>query len=116
MRGVEKFRMVKLLREEARRLAQDGFTDFFSHTFTCLRYGQAMKDREEDRCGDCPLRPFVSPEDREEMFPCQHLSEDELYLAAETPDLAEKCSAWLMRTADQLEAEAKASYAKEKVI
>jgi hypothetical protein len=98
--------MAERLRAEAADIRRHGLTNFFAHTYACLRYGQAMKAREEDRCGDCPMRPFVPTDYTEEAFPCQHINEQGWNLAAERSDLAEQYVAWLLRTAEQLEAEA----------
>ncbi len=112
----EKLRMARVLRKEAEKVRRDGFGDFFEHTFTCLRYGQALKEREETRCAECPIRPYLSAVIQVEAFPCQHINEEGWDLIRQQPDLAEKFSAWLLRSAAQLEAEAEATYAKEKVI
>lgn len=64
------------------------------------------KEREEDRCGWCPMRPFVLSDYQEEAFPCQHVNTQGWDLAAQQSDLAEQYVAWLLRTAGQLEAEA----------
>ena len=102
----EKFEMARRLRAEADEIRRHGLTNFFEHTFACARYGQASKDRPEDRCGMCPMRPFVPADDREEAFPCQHINEEGWNLAAEQPELAGQYVAWLLATAAQLETEA----------
>lgn len=98
--------MAERLRAEAEHIRRHGFTNFFAHTYACLRYGQAMKEREENRCGPCPMRALVPPDYREEAFPCQHINAEGWNLAAQEPDLAEKYVAWLLKTAKELEAEA----------
>ncbi len=105
MSSAEKLEMVRRLRAEAEQIRRHGITNFFEHTYACLRYGQVMKDRAEDRCGDCPNRPIVPEDFQEEAFPCQHINQQGWDLAAQQPDLAEKYVAWLLRTAEQLEAE-----------
>jgi hypothetical protein len=106
MRGADKHEMAQRLRVEAEAIRRHGLTNFFEHTFACLRYGQSSKAREEDRCGLCPMREFVRSDYREEAFPCQHINEQGRNLAAEHRDLAEQYLVWLLRTAEQLEAEA----------
>ena len=106
LESAEKGEMARRLRAEAEDIRQHGLTNFFEHTYACLRYGQASKEREEDRCGWCPMRPFVPTDYTEEAFPCQHINEQGWDLAAQKPNLTEEYVAWLLRTADQLEAEA----------
>lgn len=105
MSGADKSEMVRRLRAEAEQIRRHGLTNFFQHTFACQRYGQVSKQREEERCGPCPMRPFVPEDYGEEAFPCQHIEEQGWDLAARQPELAEQYVAWLLRTADQLEAE-----------
>lgn len=97
--------MAQRLRAEAEAIRRHGLTNFFEHTFACLRYGQAMKAREEERCGPCPMREFVRPDYKEESFPCQHINEQGWNLAAEHKELADQYVDWLLRTAKQLEVE-----------
>ncbi len=104
--SAEKREMAQRLRQEAAEIRRHGLTNFFEHTYACARYGQASKDRAEDRCGDCPMRPFVPAEAREEAFPCQHINEEGWNLAAQHPELSEACAGWLLRSAEQLEKEA----------
>lgn len=106
MRRDEKLDMAKRLRAEAEDIRRHGLTNFFDHTYACARYGQASKDRPEDRCGMCPMRPFVPADYTDEAFPCQHINEQGWNLAAEQRGLAESYVAWLLNTAAQLEAEA----------
>ena len=106
MSSSNKLEMALRLRAEAKSIRRHGLTNFFEHTYACLRYGQAMKDRDEDRCGPCPMRTFVPTDYQEEAFPCQHINTPGWDLAAQQPDLAEKYMAWLLRTAEQVEAEA----------
>lgn len=106
MTSPDKREMAQRLRAEAAEIQHHGLSNFFEHTYACLRYGQAMKEREEDRCGPCPMRSFVPGDYREEAFPCQHINTQGWDLAAQQPDLAEQYVAWLLRTAEQLEAEA----------
>lgn len=108
MSGGDKNEMAQRLRAEASEIRRHGFTSFFGHTFACLRYGQASKERAEDRCGNCPMRQFIPSDYQEEAFPCQHINEAGWNLAAEQPGLAERYIAWLLRTAEELEAEAAA--------
>lgn len=105
----EKREMARLLRDEVEEIRLHGFTNFFKHTFVCARYGQASKDKSEDRCGDCPMRAFVPSDYQEASFPCQHITEQGWDLAAQQPDLAERYVAWLLRTAEELEAEVTAA-------
>lgn len=104
--STDKREMLRRLRAEAEHIRWHGLTNFFDHTYACLRYGQAMKERNEDRCGPCPMRQFVPTDYREEAFPCQHINAQGWNLAAQQPDLAEKYVAWLLKTAKELEAEA----------
>jgi hypothetical protein len=97
--------MARRLRAEAEAIRRHGLTNFFEHTFACLRYGQAMRAREEERCGPCPMREFVPSDYGEEAFPCQHINEQGWDLAAEHRDLAAQYVDWLLRTAEQLEQE-----------
>lgn len=106
MTTVDKRDMARRLRLEAEKIRKHGVTSFFDHTYACLRYGQASKDKPEDRCGDCPNRPFVPNDFKDEAFPCQHITEDGWEKAASQPGLADSYVAWLLRTANQLEAEA----------
>lgn len=99
--------MAERLRAEAEKIRRHGATNFFDHTYACLVYGQASKENPEDRCGDCPNRPFVPLERRGEAFPCQYITSGGWALAAQQPDLAERYVEWLMLTADQLDAEAR---------
>ena len=106
MSRAEKYQTAQRLRVEAEAIRRHGLTNFFEHTFACLRFGQVMKEREEDRCGLCPMRKFVRSDYRDESFPCQRINEQGWNLAAEHRDLANQYTAWLLRTAEQLEAEA----------
>lgn len=106
MTTTNKHEMAQRLRSEAEDIRQHGMTNFFEHTYACLRYGQSVKMRSEDRCGPCPIRTFVPADYTEEAFPCQHVEEKGWDLAAQQPDLAEQYVSWLLRTADQLDAEA----------
>ena len=106
MSFADKHEMARRLRREAADIRAHGLTNFFGHTYACLRYGQATKERAEDRCGMCPLRGFVPADWQEEAFPCQHINEQGWDLAAARPELAREYVAWLERTAAQLEAEA----------
>lgn len=101
-----KYQSAHRLRAQAEEIRRHGLTNFFEHTYSCLRDGQARKDREEDRCGNCPMRPFVPPDYQDEAFPCQHINAAGWQLAAQQPDLAQRYIAWLVQTADQLETEA----------
>jgi hypothetical protein len=103
----EKREMARRLRGEAEDIRRHGLNNFFAHTFACARYGQASKDRPEDRCGICPMRPFVPGDFQEEAFPCQHINEQGWDLAAEEAELATSYVAWLLKTAGELEAEAR---------
>lgn len=105
MSSEDKREMARRLRAEAEAIRRHGLTNFFEHTFACLRYGQVMKSRDQDRCGLCPLREFVRADYREEAFPCQHINEQGWNLAAEHRELAEQYAGWLLRTAGQLELE-----------
>ena len=104
--STDKREMAHRLRAEAEEIRRHGLTNFFAHTYACLRYGQAMKERADDQCGDCPMRPFVPADYRAEAFPCQHINAQGWNLAAQQPDLAEQYVSWLLATAEQLEAEA----------
>ncbi len=107
MTTTEKREMALRLRREAEDIRRHGLSNFFAHTFACARYGQASKDRPEDRCGICPLRPFVPSDFQEEAFPCQHINEQGWELAAEETELATRYVAWLLKTAAELESEAR---------
>ncbi len=106
MQTGEKHVMAQRLRAEAEAIRRHGLTNFFEHTFACLRYGQVSKAREEDRCGLCPMREFVRADYQEKAFPCQHINEQGWNLAAEHRELATQYRDWLLRTAEQLDAEA----------
>jgi hypothetical protein len=71
MSRAEKYQIAQRLRAEAEAIRRHGLTNFFEHTFACLRFGQVMKEREEDRCGLCPMREFVRSDYRDESFPWQ---------------------------------------------
>lgn len=96
----------RYLREQAEEIRRHAFTNFFQHTFTCARYGQASKPRAEERCNHCPLRPFVPSEYGDEAFPCQHITAEGWGLVARQPELPEKVLAALLASAAQLEAAA----------
>ena len=102
----EKLAMANRLRSQAESIHRQGLTNFFAHTYACLRYGQASKERAEDRCGPCPMRQFVPGEFTQEAFPCQHIQEEGWEAAAQQPQLPEQYVDWLLRTASELEAEA----------
>lgn len=106
MNAPDKLDKAQRLRHEAEHIRRHGLTNFFAHTFACVRYGQAGKDRPEDRCGDCPMRPFVPGDCQAEAFPCQHIDENGWNRAAETKGLAASYVAWLHKAAAELEAEA----------
>ena len=96
------------LRVEAEAVRRHGFTSFLEHTFACLTHGQVPRARPEDRCGPWRFRTFVAADYSEEAFPCQHISEAEWHRAAEQPALQHDYVRWLLRAAEQLEAEAAA--------
>ena len=104
MTQVDRRQMASRLRAEAERIRRHGLYNFSEHTFACLMYGQVSKSPEEERCGDCPNRPFVPPEFAGEAFPCQHITEEGWDQAAAEPGQAERTVEWLLRTADRLEA------------
>jgi len=106
MGRVEKYEMAQRLRFEAEAIRRHGLTNFFEHTFACLRYGPIMKAKEEDRCRLCPMREFIRSDYQHVSLPCQHINEQGWNLAAEHRELADQYMGWLLRTADQLEAEA----------
>lgn len=106
MNRAQKLENAQRLRAEAETIRRHGLSNLFAHTFACARYGQASKDRPEDRCGSCPMRPFVPGDFQEEAFPCQHINEQGWDLAAEEAELATAYVAWLVKTAAELEAEA----------
>jgi hypothetical protein len=101
-----KFQRASRLRAQAEAVRRRGFTNFFEHTYTCITYGQVPRARAEDRCGPCPFGPFVGADFRDEAFSCQHISEAEWYRAAAQPDLQREYVRWLLRAAEQLEADA----------
>lgn len=105
MSQTDKREMARRLRAEAEDIRRHGLTNCFEHTYACLRYGQASKERPEARCGLCPVRPYVPAEWQQEAFPCQHLSARGWDLAAQQADLAERYVAWLLGTAADLEGE-----------
>jgi hypothetical protein len=100
------FQRAARLRAEANAVRRHGFTNFFEHTFACLTYAQVPRARAEDRCGLCPFRPFVAADYSEEAFPCQHISEAEWHRAAAQPEVQRDFVRWLLRAAEQLEADA----------
>jgi hypothetical protein len=106
MNRAEKLEMARRLRAEAEGIRRHGLTNFFEHTYACVRYGQASKEREEDRCVLCPLRPYVPEDYQEEAFPCQHINEPGWERAGEEERLAEKIADSLLNSATQVEAEA----------
>ena len=106
MENVDRHEMARRLRNEAERIRKHGLSNFTEHTYACLMYGQASKSLNEERCGDCPNRPYVSPDFAEEAFPCQHITEEGWERAAAEPGQAERTAEWLVRTADLLEANA----------
>ncbi len=106
MNSSEKREMARRLRAEAEEIRRHGLTNHFEHTYACIHYGQVPKEREEDRCNDCPLRPFVPPEFRDEAFACQHITPEGWELADNLPGLTEQIVVALLRNAAQLEAEA----------
>lgn len=106
MSPADKHEMARRLRGEAENIRRHGLTNYFEHTFACLRYGQASKDRPEARCGLCPLRPYVPAEWQQEAFPCQHISARGWDLAAQEATLAAQYVSWLLRAAADLEEEA----------
>lgn len=109
MSNPDKREMARALRAQASHILSHGLSNFFEHTFTCL-HAQALKECPEERCLDCVLRPFVLVEYQDEAFPCQHITEEGWARAAETPGLAERFAARLIRRAEELEAgEARAS-------
>lgn len=105
MRRVEKLVAALRLRAEAEALRRHGWFDFFEHTYACVSYGQVEKEPEAERCGPCPLEGFVPEGYREEAFRCQHIGEEGWLEVAKHPELAEEYAAWLLRSAEQLEAE-----------
>ncbi len=107
MTAIDKLDMARRLRAEADKIRKHGLTNFSDHTYACLTYGQASKDNPEDRCGDCPNRPFVPEGFENEAFPCQHITEEGWEAAAAQPGLEDSYIRWLLRTADQLEAKEK---------
>ncbi len=109
MTSSEKREMAQRLRGQAEEIRQHGVTNFFEHTYACIHYGQVPKERAEDRCNNCPLRPFVPPQFRDEVFPCQHITPEGWEMAAGYIGLAEDVVASLLRSAAQLEAEAAAA-------
>lgn len=101
--AAERERMARHLRAEAQEIREHGFTNFFQHTFTCLRYGQASLEREEHRCRGCTFQPFVPTAFQQEVFPCQHIPPETWGRIAEDADLAKRYAVWLDGVADQLE-------------
>ncbi len=113
MSHTDKREMARRLRAEADSIRRHGLTNLFEHTYACLRYGQASKERAEERCGFCPLRPYVPAGWQQEAFPCQHINARGWDLTAQQATLAAQYVAWLVRTAAELEEEAAASEAQE---
>ena len=95
--------VARILRIEAEGIRRHGFTDFFSHNFTCL---QAQVVRTE-MCEGCLLRDYVPEEYRTEAFPCQHMDLNGFGRIASDPELPEKVAARLLSMAEELEAAAK---------
>ena len=106
MARVDRREMARRLRSEAERIRKCGLSNFSEHTYACLMYGQASKPPEQERCGDCPNRPFVQPEFADEAFPCQHITGENWDWATAEPGQAERTAEWLLRMADLLEAKA----------
>ena len=102
------FERATRLQAEAEAVRRHGFTNFFEHTFACLTHGQVPRALPEDRCGPSPFRPFVAVDYGEEVFPGQHISEADWFRVAEQPELQHDYVRWLLRAAEQLEAEAAA--------
>jgi hypothetical protein len=100
----EKLEMARRLRAEAEHLRRHGLTNLFEHTFACVHYGQVSKELGEERCGNCPLQPYVLPEYQDEAFPCQHITEEGWNRAADQPGMAERYADWLLHRAMELEA------------
>ncbi len=108
MTSAQKREGARRLRAEAEKIRQHGLSNLFEHTFTCIHYGQVPKDREEDRCVWCPVRPFVDPEFREEAFACQHVTANGWEKVIAQPEVAEQIITSFLRSAELLEAEADA--------
>ncbi len=120
MAKIDRREMARRLRDEAERIRNRGLSNFSEHAYACLMYGQVSKPRlpvdfmrrgrgkppEQERCGDCPNRPYVPPDFADEAFPCQHITEEGWDRAAAEPGQAERTAEWLLRTADLLEATA----------
>ncbi len=103
MTNAERQEAAQYLRAQAQHIRSHGLTNFFEHTYTCLRYGQLTKAHEEERCLNCLLRSYVPPEYENGAFPCQHITEEGWRLAAQEPGLAERVAARLLRAAEELE-------------
>ena len=102
----EHLQMATRLRNEAEKIRRHQTSNFFEQTYACLRHGELSSEREDERSGLCPLLRNVPQEYEREAFPCQHTSEEVRALATQKHDLAAEYAAWLLRTAEELEAAA----------
>ena len=93
----------RYLRVQAEHIRRHGLTNFFEHTYTCLRYGQLTKAHVEERCLNCLLGSYVPLEYQNEVFPCQHITEEGWQRAAQEPGLAERVAARFIRAAEELQ-------------
>lgn len=99
-----KWEAARILRAEAESIRRHGFTNFFSHQFTCL-LSQVLRP---ETCEGCVLGDYVPEEYRNEAFPCQHLDEAALRRIAAVPGLPEKVADRFISIAEELEALAQA--------
>lgn len=99
-----KWEAAKILRAEAESIRRHGFTNFFSHQFTCL-LSQVLRP---ETCEGCLLGDYVPEEYRKEAFPCQHLDAAALQRIAAVPGLPEKVAERFVSIAEELETLAQA--------
>lgn len=96
--------VARILRGEAENLRRHGFTNFFSHQFTCL-LGQVLRP---EQCEGCLLGDFLPEEFQKEAFPCQHIDQATWERIAAIPGLPEKVADRFQSVAEELEALAQA--------
>lgn len=102
-----KWEAAKILRSEAENIRRHGFTNFFSHQFTCL-LSQVLRP---ETCEGCLLGDYVPEQYRNEAFPCQHFDEAALLRIAAVAGLPEKVADRFVSIAEELETTAQAEEA-----
>ncbi len=94
--------VAQILRKEAASLRRHGFTNFFSHQYVCL-LAQVLRP---EKCEGCLLGDYLPEEYRQEVFPCQHITQYKWEQVAEIPGLPEKVADRFEEIATGLEQEA----------